>query len=653
MKAAGTFDRDQPWPGWNAGKKLVEKEKHEGDEPEPDTAIRRGDFGSSPRRMPKTAAPKRSPVDPRELPIDGLYRSATQRDRIHEDGAKSYGLSPADVDAYVRECRNAGVPISKSGLRKRAQHHANVTGDKMAALADMDFSKIEERVLAHFVEELGHAVVGTLMHACFPNIDIDDYDAQEELLNKFEQWNAEGRFKHGGIIETPNGSRYHVGHSGIVGGASLSYRADVARGASHDQEIKPGDYIVGTFGLRDCGYNKGPGQWLHPHVTFHKPAAVSKSVEGTPWLKSEDWVSIPFGDTHLADYESPKREGKSDELFRGYGGKLRDYQWQALDAARGQADMTFVKDGVVHQVDFKKAELPTIVFNVKGLEGNAEAMAKMKDSMKKLDERIIRDLMVKGSAKYGITMHGVDPAAAEQLRAYCEQDLKLSAALHKSMIPVMAAEEARRSEHERMARAKMLRVRGHDSVAPCLHAVLREQIGRTEYPSYDATDYEYDEHNDEINIWGTWTDTQGHTMCLDAHCDLSFTLERESIADKEDRSGHGVLAMGDVMDFETYSGQPMTGRWSGGPLPEVMSYGGMQVRKVAQIMDESQWEIVRDECTQLREKYRDAFPEAHELFTSDSVSRHDPGLRYDLSPGGTEYDSLHAHDDEDDLYEGE
>jgi len=26
MKAAGRFDKDEPWPGWNAGKKLVEKE---------------------------------------------------------------------------------------------------------------------------------------------------------------------------------------------------------------------------------------------------------------------------------------------------------------------------------------------------------------------------------------------------------------------------------------------------------------------------------------------------------------------------------------------------------------------------------------------------------------------------------------------------
>lgn len=26
MKKAGTFDKDEPWPGWNAGKKLVEKE---------------------------------------------------------------------------------------------------------------------------------------------------------------------------------------------------------------------------------------------------------------------------------------------------------------------------------------------------------------------------------------------------------------------------------------------------------------------------------------------------------------------------------------------------------------------------------------------------------------------------------------------------
>src|SRR5690606_29938787 len=30
MKAAGTFDKDEPWPGWNAGRKLIEKEDDDG-----------------------------------------------------------------------------------------------------------------------------------------------------------------------------------------------------------------------------------------------------------------------------------------------------------------------------------------------------------------------------------------------------------------------------------------------------------------------------------------------------------------------------------------------------------------------------------------------------------------------------------------------
>lgn len=180
LKASGRFDKDEPWPGWNAGKKLIEKEPAAvpEDDDDPDTSCRRGVPASGPRRMSK--APKSEPL------IDGMYRSERQRDIMHADG-KQWGLSPNQVDEYMRGIRGMGKSPSKGGLKRYADLVDKQTRP-MAAFADADFNEIEKRVLAHIVGDCAQAALGTIMHGIIgEEIDIADYDQFEDALVSLEE----------------------------------------------------------------------------------------------------------------------------------------------------------------------------------------------------------------------------------------------------------------------------------------------------------------------------------------------------------------------------------------------------------------------------------------------------------------------------------
>ena len=331
MKAAGTFHKDEPWPGWNAGKKLVEKEPvtEQADEPCRDLpTARRGDSSPVGKRATKTA--KRT--DPRdEFVIDGIYRSAEQRDRIHED-AKNFGLTREQVDAYVRSCRDAGRPIGRSSLRRHAEQ---TTGqDKMAAIVNMDFAALEERVIADLIREGGYTAAGIFMHALLGDearIDFDDYDQFEDALTTLRE-NMEGSPK------------WHTG--GLVSGRWGS-------GVSHNPVFDT-SLVRGTIMTREqaeARYNRDPQQW----------------------------VTIPFR-ARMPD------DVKDDT---------------PLEVRYVSPDAVFTDEkGETHIVEYKTAHfppLPNIVINVQGITGNAEELAA---HMKKLDEKITRDLMLKGNAMY-------------------------------------------------------------------------------------------------------------------------------------------------------------------------------------------------------------------------------------------------------------
>lgn len=157
MKAAGTFDKDEPWPGWNGGKKLIEKE---------------------------TAPP---PVDD-DLP---------------------------DEVKYI---------------------------DPMASWLAMDFSKIEERVLAFFGlklpenwDSMSNVERGTWMHESFEKSGFKIH---------------EGKFHTGGVVASPTG------------------RSLFGMGASHESLFPPGLVVNGS--LRGYSeYNKGPKNWDRGQVVVH------------------------------------------------------------------------------------------------------------------------------------------------------------------------------------------------------------------------------------------------------------------------------------------------------------------------------------------------------------------------------------------------